>query len=48
MSLLKTFPKINYQLFHGVRFEEDIISELSEKNYFKFVFKKVNKEIFLW
>ena len=49
MSLLKTFPKINYQLFHGVRFEEDIISELSEKNYFKFVSKeKVNKENFFY
>ena len=49
MSLLKTFPKINYQLFHGVRFEEDIIIELSEKNYFKFVSKeKVNKKNFFF
>ncbi len=49
MSLLKTYPEINYQLFHGIRFEEDIISDLSEKNYFKFISKeKINKQNYFY
>ncbi len=49
MSLLKTYPEINYQLFHGIRYEEDVISHLSEKNYFKFVSKeKINKQNYFY
>tara|TARA_B100002019_G_scaffold285336_1_gene294173 strand:+ start:234 stop:884 length:651 start_codon:yes stop_codon:yes gene_type:complete len=49
MSLLKTYPEINYQLFHGIRFEEDVISHLSEKNYFKFISKeKINKQNYFY
>ena len=40
MSLLKTHPKLKYKLFHGIRYKEDIIYELTEKNYFKFLSKE--------
>ncbi len=43
MSLIKTHPKLKYHLFHGIRFKNDIIEDLSEKNYYKFVSReKVN------
>ena len=40
MSLLKTYPKIKYQLYHGIRYKVDMINSLPKKNYFKFVSKE--------
>lgn len=44
MSLIKTYSNLNYKIFHGVRFDEDGINELINKNYFKFITReKINK-----
>ena len=37
MSLIKTYPDINYNLYHGIRFKDDEITEFSNKNYYKFI-----------
>ena len=37
MSLIKTHPKLKYQLYHGIKFKNDVIKNLSETNYYKFV-----------
>ena len=45
MSLIKTHPKLKYQLYHGIRLKNDTIKSLSETNYYKFVSReKVNLE----
>ena len=37
MSLIKTYPNLNYNLYHGIRFKDDEIGDLPEKNYLKFI-----------
>ena len=37
MSLIKTYPDLNYKIYHGIRFNEDSIKELYNDKYMKFI-----------
>ncbi len=48
MSLIKTYPDLNYKIYHGIRFHEDSIEELNNENYIKFITReKIKKKIAL-
>jgi ferredoxin-NADP reductase len=44
ISIIKSFKNLNYNIFHGVRFFEDIYTETELKNYNVFISKFDNKE----
>ena len=41
MSLIKTHPKLSYNLYHGIRLYEDMIDEVSENQYLKFISREI-------
>ena len=44
LSIIKTYPSINYKIFHGVRLFEDTIKELINKNYLIFISRENSKK----
>ena len=48
MSLIKTYPDLNYKIYHGIRFNEDSIKELHNDKYMKFISReKIDKKTVL-
>ena len=45
MSLIKTYPNLNYNIYHGIRYYDDGIQELDNLSYLRFITReKVEKE----